>query len=370
MPSSMVLVCRLCLFLVICVCFARSWGFFWHEKPKSVHRDTSAQTKLREYLENKRKSSSLSKVEKTVLAHWDTVADIRAHQYPPDCANRKFMRLVNWKYGFGSLQVMYGMCLLKAMATGHILVHHETRPVYRHLRPWTNCSVPLLTAARQDFADCVHVKTDKLSAVEEKFGYMWSLLHAIAFVTDFQPAPRCGDDRYAVLQVRRTDKVTERPYIPTAAYMAELEKGQRTRVFGRTDVQLVTDAPADVRKEFQEYVAREHRAEFFALREVQLPVGRNSSLLGDLQAMRCSDPLAIMATSNFGILGMALKVHYDLRECRPGHLLLMDTGSWWKGFYTVAPDSLLGFDQYNTSWGVKWPRPPGQPANISAAYLQ
>lgn len=52
-----------------------------------------------------------------------------------------------------------------------------------------------------------------------------------------------------------------RGLVPTAAYMAELEKGQRTRVFGRTDVQLVTDAPADVRKEFQEYVAREHRAE-------------------------------------------------------------------------------------------------------------
>eukprot|EP00667_Euglena_gracilis_P019849 EG_transcript_21348 len=261
------------------------------------------------------------------------------------------------------------MCLLKALASGYILLHDETRPQYKHLQPWTNCSLSLATAAPRpkQVIDCLSLKSDKPSYLEVRYGYIWSLLHAIAFLTDIQDVPGCGGDRRAVLHIHQKDRESNRPHIPTASFVAELEKWQSRNIIGRTDVQLVTDAPGKVHWEYEEYVAKQRLSELFALH--RSPQSGNPTIFETLQAMRCGNPLVLRATSYVGVVGMALKVYTDLEECRPGHLILMDTGTWWKGFYVHDSNALLGFEQHNTSWGEKWDSPPNAKPCFLAEYL-
>lgn len=53
------------------------------------------------------------------------------------------------------------------------------------------------------------------SYLEVRYGYIWSLLHAIAFLTDIQDVPGCGGDRRAVLHIHQKDRESNRPHIPT-----------------------------------------------------------------------------------------------------------------------------------------------------------
>jgi hypothetical protein len=284
-----------------------------------------------------------------------------AHQFPSDCRNTDRSFLIAEDYtvsGFGSGCFFWRACLGLALEQNRILlIPRRTRGGFMH--DVSNCSKEDALYVVESSGDPSKIETCRWNpelrassiwggrppknTLFETLGGFWWYVHSFSFLArpiksvksriqhELSEKGKC-----AVLQIRRTDKSIEADLFPTKHFVQSLEyvwktdSGSGLNVTGNRCIRLVTDDPDTVAREVEESLSNPTLSHVYArtkfAHSFHWTEGDGLFITEDLTQMQMGNPLVGTRSSNFGQLGMARKIAFDIETHAPSTLVYVDTG--------------------------------------------
>eukprot|EP00448_Togula_jolla_P034836 CAMPEP_0170624006 /NCGR_PEP_ID=MMETSP0224-20130122/30000_1 /TAXON_ID=285029 /ORGANISM="Togula jolla, Strain CCCM 725" /LENGTH=324 /DNA_ID=CAMNT_0010950495 /DNA_START=322 /DNA_END=1293 /DNA_ORIENTATION=- len=265
---------------------------------------------------------------------------LRRHQFPPSChaPGQRFLVADDYtRAGFGSAMWFWRGCLVLALNENRVMVASEKRTRAAFMEHWSSCTKCDAERAAESSQDPLVIKRcewgtpawtgQTLPEVFKHLGHFWWFVHGFAFLA--QPRATFVKDlgEVASLHVRRGDKVREAAIIPVRFYLADLEAALPN--FTTRTVLLVSDEPENVKAEAEQSFVS-NRNVTFDINITKAPEGRSRywsetddhDIAHDLGLLQVGEPIALSLTTNFGQVGMSLKIAADLRSRRPGTVVL------------------------------------------------